>query len=697
MLSSVRKIHRNFRGLSIFSMLAALLLTSCSAPGKHGLAAPLFSGIQLSAASATSACMTSSPSSGAYSVTVCMTSPTNGATLTGNIAVKATVSMSAGAPFVQRVVFYLNGGYLLTDYENGYTFGLPTGNWVDGSYTISVEAQMHDGFISKRASVAVTFKNGVTSPPVNSNQFHPTSGKAPSTGTPFLVAAGGDGASGQAMSDNVVDLIKSVNPNLFLYLGDVYERGSKIEFYNWYGSGSDFFSGLRAITDPTVGNHEYLTPSAAGYYDYWNNPPKYYSFNANGWHFVSLNSNSTYAPTASGSAQYNWLQNDLAGLSPQTCTMVFYHHPLFNIGPEGPATAMSAIWQLMAKYHVDIVLNGHDHDYQRWKPLDANGALNDGGITEFVAGGTGHGIQTFTQSDSRVAYSNDTIPGAFGALLLQLNPQGANFNYRNVSGATIDRGVIPCKPASTDSTAPSTPGGFTATAVSPTRVELSWKPSSDNVGVAGYRILRNGVLIATVGITLASPQLKYSDATVASSTTYGYAIYAYDPAGNHSGTAGPISVTTPTASFPDVADAYVDASHPGTNYGTLTSLRVDASPIIHSYLRFSVTGLNGRSITRARLLVYADASSGIGITALAVPSNTWDEKTITYNNAPALGSALASTGGFRAGNWLTLDVSSYVKAAGTYSFALTTTTSSSLPFQSREASANRPVLILNLQ
>ena len=97
--------------------------------------------------------------------------------------------------------------------------------------------------------------------------------------------------SGGEDASKVADLITSLNPNLFLYLGDVYEQGSLAEFYNWYGTSTTFFGQLRAITNPTIGNHEYLTGDAAGYFDYWNNIPNYYSYNAGGWHFISLNSN----------------------------------------------------------------------------------------------------------------------------------------------------------------------------------------------------------------------------------------------------------------------------------------------------------------------------------------------------------------------------------------------------------------------
>ena len=139
----------------------------------------------------------------------------------------------------------------------------------------------------------------------------------------------------------------------------------------------------------------------------------------------------------------------LGALSPSTCTIVFYHHPYFNIGPEGPASQMSAIWKLMAKYHVDIVLNGHNHDYQRWRPLDANGNVSSQGITEFVLDSSGHGLQTFTKSDSRVIYSNDKNPTAFGTLLLTLHSSSASFRYENTSGAVLDSGAVPCGSSTT--------------------------------------------------------------------------------------------------------------------------------------------------------------------------------------------------------------------------------------------------------
>ena len=116
--------------------------------------------------------------------------------------------------------------------------------------------------------------------------------------------------------------VSNWNPSLFLYLGDVYEKGSIAEYANWFGpSGSPgvYYGRLKSITDPTIGNHEYTGGQAPGYFDYWDNVPHYYSFNAGAWHFISLDANSAFGQTAPGTPQYQWLQDDLT-TNPQPCT-----------------------------------------------------------------------------------------------------------------------------------------------------------------------------------------------------------------------------------------------------------------------------------------------------------------------------------------------------------------------------------------
>jgi hypothetical protein len=647
---------------------------------------------------AVSQCATSSPSGGSYSVTLCFTAPANGSIVNGAVTSSVSVSSTGTFPGVQRLVFYINDAYFLTDFQSPYSFLLPSQKWADGSYILSVEALIRDGYTTaNRASVSLTFSNGNKKTPVNHGTFTPTSGTTPAPGAPFVVVASGDGADGGVSASNVSSLISSLNPNLFLYLGDVYEQGSVAEFYNWYGNQGTNFSQFNSITDPTIGNHEYgLHSGGAGYFDYWNNIPNYYSYNAGGWHFISLNSNAAHIAVNVGSAQYTWLQQDLTA-NANACTIVYYHHPLFNIGPEGSTTAMSDIWALMAQYGVTIVLNGHDHDYQRWQPLDGSGNPSPTGITEFVAGMAGHGLQTIAGSDTRVVYWNDTVPTAFGALKLELNPSGAAFSFVNTSGNILDSGTIACAKKGPDTQAPSTPNSLNATAASATQMNLAWQPSSDNTGVQGYTIYRDGNSLATVP----GSSLAYVDNTALPSTTYSYTVDAFDLAGNHSAQSSPANVTTPvmppTLTFTVGADTYVNASFPDTNYGSATVFRALSSPDLHGLLRFTVQGLAGYPVMHAHLLVYANTNSSAGISALAVADNTWNETSVTYNTAPALGAVLGSSTSYASGTWVSIDVSSYITGEGTYSFGISTPGSTTLSFAAKESGANVAQLVVDLQ
>src|SRR6266508_3359093 len=155
---------------------------------------------------------------------------------------------------------------------------------------------------------------------------------------------------------------------------------------------------------------------------------------------------------------------------------------------------------------------------------------------------------------------------------------------------------------------------------------------------------------------------------------------------------------TPTSTgniftFTPLADAYVNSGSPTSNYGSLTTLRADGSPDVHSYLRFSVQGLTG-TVTRATLRVFANSASSLGCDANSVSNNTWTESTINYNNAPPIGSVLGSSGQFGAGVWINIDVTPYITGNGTYNLGLSTLSSTAISFASRESGANAPQLVI---
>ena len=495
-------------------------------------------------------CVTSGP--GSYTVSACITVPADGATVSGTQTVTGTISVPTGTnPGITRAVFFLRGAYVLTDYTSPYTFALKTTDFVDGTALLELEADMKDGFASAHASITLTLNNGVLTPPVNTNTFTPRT-PAPAAGQPLIVAAAGDGAGGEPNETAATNLISGMNPDMLLYLGDVYEKGSLTEFENWYGNSSSWYGQFRPKTNPIVGNHEYEGNAAPGYFNYWDNIPHYYSYNDAGWHFIALDSTSQFNQTAPGSAQYAWLANDLA-TNTQPCTIAYFHHPRYSVGPQGDSPQLDQIWSLFNAWSVDIVLNGHDHDYQRWLPLDASGNPSPTGVTEFVVGTGGHGIQGFNRIDSRVAKGLDTSPAGIGALKLALGSGNATYQFVSATQGLQDSGSISCTPSTSDTTPPTSPANLTATPLGANRVDLNWSPATDNVGVVSYDLSRNSQFLSSIP----GSSTSYTDTSVQPSTAYTYTVSARDLAGNSSPPSLPASATTTSGtSVPVLTDDF---------------------------------------------------------------------------------------------------------------------------------------------
>ena len=158
-----------------------------------------------------------------------------------------------------------------------------------------------------------------------------------------------------------------------------------------------------------------------------------------------------------------------------------------------------------------------------------------------------------------------------------------------------------------------------------------------------------------------------------------------------SATAAPTLTSVNIFTFTPVADAYVSTGHPDSNYGDLAELHVDASPERRAYLRFNVDGVSG-PLVRATLRLYAQNSSLIGYEVRPVADNTWNELTLTYNTAPAMGSIAGSSGPYGTASWVTADVTALVSGNGLLSLVLTTPDTNTLIFASRETGANAPQL-----
>lgn len=378
-----------------------------------------------------------------FQVTVCLTAPTGNATLPGPTTVRATLAVTGAAPDVNGMTFTLDGAHLLFDAQAPYSFTLHTYLFSPGPHVLSASVAFAGGYDSPPLPLPLTF--APTTAPAPPPAFHPSTGTAPAPGTPLVVAAGGDGASGMTREQQVADLIASWRPDLVLYLGDVYESASSEELLNWYGERGSFFSRFRAITNPTVGNHEYaLSPTAQPYVGYWGGIPHYYSYDIGAWHFVSLDDTAEYNQGSVTSVQYRWLAADLAR-NTAPCTLVYFHRPFFTVDADAPATEYSAYWQLLAAHHVTLTVSGHAHNYQRWQPLDADGAVAANGVTTLVAGTAGQWLSPFTRTDPRLAAGFDSHDTSSGALQLQLSNGGAGYLFQNVSGQVLDRGEVTCQ------------------------------------------------------------------------------------------------------------------------------------------------------------------------------------------------------------------------------------------------------------
>jgi hypothetical protein len=123
---------------------------------------------------------------------------------------------------------------------------------------------------------------------------------------------------------------------------------------------------------------------------------------------------------------------------------------------------------------------------------------------------------------------------------------------------------------------------------------------------------------------------------------------------------------------------------------------VDGSPVVNSYLRFTVPSLGGKSISQVRFLIWANSASSTGIAAEKVADNTWGETTITASNAPPMGSTLSTSPAVVTGTWITYNVTSYVTGQGTFSFGLSTSGATAISLASRESGAHAPQLIVDL-
>ena len=394
---------------------------------------------------------------------------------------------------------------------------------------------------------------------------------------PVLVGTGDIARCAATGDEATANLLDNIEGTVFTTGDNAYDTGSTSNFNNCY---EPSWGRHKARTKPSVGNHEYYAPAkksssyhvnAADYFAYYGaaagEPSKgYYSYDLGDWHIVVLNSCLEHKPAVwkatgerekqvacvgPGLAQEQWLREDLAAPENQSvCTLAYWHHPRFSSGIHGDNLSVATFWEDLYEAGADVVLNGHEHVYERFAPQNPQGLSDpDQGIRQFVVGTGGAAFTAFTSvkdnSEKRISNTN-------GVLKMTLHPEGYDWEFRQTpatteapQGTIADSGSGSCSvnrpPPPTDSTAPAVQppqqvlptGGALGTTAIP--VKVSWSATDTQSSVERYEVQQS----VDGGTTYSSVSLSSATATTKTlqlqpGSTYQYRVRATDSAGNMS-------------------------------------------------------------------------------------------------------------------------------------------------------------------
>ena len=269
----------------------------------------------------------------------------------------------------------------------------------------------------------------------------PTSTSTPEP-DPVLVGSGDIARCRTDSDEATANLLDNIPGTVFTTGDNVYPDGAPEEFANCYDPS---WGRHKERTYPSPGNHDYHTEDAAGYFEYFGSragePGKgYYSYDLGTWHVIVLNSN---LPVKAGSQQDQWLRADLAA-HPVACTVAYWHHPRFSSGSvHGSDKDMQPLWEALYEYGADVVLVGHEHNYERFAPQDPQGIADPTrGIRQFVIGSGGSSRYEF---DTPIANSEVRNNNTSGLLKLTLHSGSYSWEFIPEPGKIFtDSGNSPC-------------------------------------------------------------------------------------------------------------------------------------------------------------------------------------------------------------------------------------------------------------
>jgi trimeric autotransporter adhesin len=264
----------------------------------------------------------------------------------------------------------------------------------------------------------------------------------PASGPPVIAGAGDIADCSRASQEATAKVLDNI-PGTVITLGDMaYENGSMTDFMQCYDPS---WGRHKARTRPSPGNHEYNLGNANGYFQYFGaaagDPTKgYYSYDLGAWHLIVIN---RYVDMSAGSPQEQWLRADLASHN-NVCTLAYWHQPRFSSGGNGSDLSTQPIWQALYDYGADVVLNGHDHDYERFAPQTPTGQLDNArGIKEFVVGTGGNSL--YAWPGNPIANSELRSNVNYGVIKLTLWPTSYDWQFVPVAGGSFtDQGSASC-------------------------------------------------------------------------------------------------------------------------------------------------------------------------------------------------------------------------------------------------------------
>ena len=275
-------------------------------------------------------------------------------------------------------------------------------------------------------------------------QREPGPASADPSADPVLVGAGDIADCGLDDDAATASLLDGIDGTVFTAGDNAYPDGTSEQFRTCYGS---TWGRQLARTRPAPGNHDWDTRDLAGYLGYFGAAAapagkSWYSYDLGAWHVIVLDSDCTsVGGCGPATDQGRWLATDLAA-STAGCTLAIWHHPRFSSGEHGNDPSVAPFWTALYDAGADVVVNGHDHDYERFAAQDPDGRPDAArGLREFVVGTGGAALRSFPNPAANSERRNNTD---HGVIRFVLHPTSYDWTFLPTSGGSADSGNAAC-------------------------------------------------------------------------------------------------------------------------------------------------------------------------------------------------------------------------------------------------------------